>query len=750
MNVKNLVGKVPGVRKIKKAIFGSSITNDTHVKYYTPDEREMPSIPTSASLKERFANSFITNKVDTFILYRIIGNDLIPRHAKGQSRKNLAFILKHEAEFENCEKRFIVNRIVDSEEELEIIKMLEEQGMPYLHIPFDKQTYHSIPLDIEGIPEEYLPYTQKFSKLSESQKSRIFMRLYRYKNNYIMNNNGARNAALQEGKSLAKWIMPWDGNCFITKEAWQNIIDDIAARSEYPYFIVPMVRLTNNDSLFEEDFVPDPKEEPQIAFRCDSTEEFSSEYYYGRRPKVELFWRLGVAGPWDRWAIEPWDLECPPYSPDFGAFARAGWVARLFSGQAHLENTPKGLIDRGVARNNAIRGLLDHLDVCGLKSHDKKVPCFIDTNSLSDQVHQDILGKELKSVATKALERGPYSVIDKTTLPPSKDPKDYWHPAPYYWPNPIPIPGLPYVPRDGQRVPGTRLYEPMSDNYDRTRLQRLFDDTFVLALAGTFENNYKYDQHAVQLVRAWFIDPDTSMNPHLRYAQVRRGWNDNQGSSSGIIEAKDFYFFLDGVRLLESRGAFSQEESTQLRKWLGQYLEWLRTSPQGIKERAATNNHGTYYDLQVGAIAAFLGEFQLLRETFLDSRCRIVKQFTADGMQPEEMKRTTTAHYCCFNLQGWVNLAQLAESCGEDLWSFKGPEGQSLRKGIEWLLPFIEKDWPYQQINEFDKKRLYPLYFTYLKYYGEFPSIANINPPPKQDIKTIFFPHDAIRPFWQL
>ncbi|APX92951.1 hypothetical protein BWR19_08415 [Halomonas sp. 1513] len=356
----------------------------------------------------------------------------------------------------------------------------------------------------------------------------------------------------------------------------------------------------------------------------------------------------------------------------------------------------------------------------------------------------------LKESAESSVFRGPYTVVDKKTLPPSKNPHDYWHPAPYYWPFPLPIPGLPYIPRDGKRVPGTRLYEPMSDNYDRTRLQCLFDDTTVLALAGEIFERKNFDEHAVALIRRWFLDPATAMTPHLKYAQVRRGWNRNQGTSSGIIETKDFYYFLDAVRYLEEREALSAKESGSFREWLGYFLRWLRTSRQGVKESSAKNNHGTYYDLQVGAIAAFLGEEKLLHEILIRSRSRIAQQFAPDGSQPEELKRTTTAHYCCFNLQGWIHLAQLGGAYGEGLWSFEGPEGQSIRKAMEWLLPYMEREWPYQQIDEFDRERFYPIYYAYLEQYGEPPGVDGSKVPPKEQIKPLFFPHDGIRPFWQL
>src|SRR5690606_32334685 len=40
---------------------------------------------------------------DTFVLYRIIGNDLPPRHKRGQAIANLRFILEHEPALAGCE-----------------------------------------------------------------------------------------------------------------------------------------------------------------------------------------------------------------------------------------------------------------------------------------------------------------------------------------------------------------------------------------------------------------------------------------------------------------------------------------------------------------------------------------------------------------------------------------------------------------------------------------------------------------------
>lgn len=697
---------------------------------------------------------------DTFVLYRIIGNDLPPRHAKGQSRENLTFILENEPEHPACEKRFVVNRIVNPDEERAVLELLEKARAGYIHIPFDSGEYRRLQWDVEGVPVEYAPWTKRFMHLTDDNQGQVLMRLYSHKNQYVMNNNGARNAALREGRAIAKWVLPWDGNCFVTASAWREITAAVAAEPEVPYFIVPMARMADNDRLFEGDFRPDAGEEPQIAFRCDTSIEFDESYHYGRRPKVEMLWRLGVAGNWDDWSITPWDRPCPAYARDAGAYRAAGWVARLSSGKAHLEGQSDGgqaiptgtaIRERGFARVEAIKRLLDQLDdttVCPPPGLDRT----ISIRSLSDQGSRTgglHVVDRLREVADEALSRGPYSVVDKVTLPPSGNRHDYWHPAPYYWPHPLRIPGLPYVRRDGKRVPGTRLYEMLSEKYDRTRLQRLFDDTFVLALAWHSYREDRYGRHAAMLVRTWFLAPQTAMNPHLEYAQVRWGHNANTGSSSGIIEMKDLYYFLDAVKLLIGAGWLSAVDRAGLEDWFARYLHWIQSSTQGCEERAERENHGTYYDLQMLAIAAFLGDQRLARETLRDSRSRILQQVSTNGMQPQEMRRTNTAHYCCFNLQGWIHIAQVAEQYGEDLWTFQGSDGRGIRRAMEWMLPHIGRAWPYPQTEPFDSERLYPIYHVCRARYGEPAGVDGAYVPSLDEIKPLFHPHDGIMPFWQ-
>jgi hypothetical protein len=313
----------------------------------------------------RYRASSVTAEPDDFVLYRIIGNDLPPRHGMGQARRNLAFILEHEPDLPRCEKRFVVNRIVDAEEERRIEMLLEQAGVTYFRIPFSWAEYAQVPLDLAGVPEPYMPGSPRFDWLRSEQQERVRARLYRLKNNYAMNNNGARNAALEDGRSVAKWILPWDGNCFLSKQAYEEIREAVGTQPEVPYFLVRMVRLDDNKQALDSDVASRAVEEPQVVFRRDAAMRFDAAFPYGQRPKAELLWRLGVPGPWDEWDIEPWDLPCPDYGVDAAGFAWAGWVARLAAtvrDDGEEVNAEVDATARTQARTQAIVQFLNWLD----------------------------------------------------------------------------------------------------------------------------------------------------------------------------------------------------------------------------------------------------------------------------------------------------------------------------------------------------------------------------------------------------
>jgi hypothetical protein len=305
--------------------------------------------------------------------------------------------------------------------------------------------------------------------------------------------------------------------------------------------------------------------------------------------------------------------------------------------------------------------------------------------------------------ANRALSVAPISVMDKGVTPPSGDKHDYMSQAPYYWRDPSRPNGRPYIRRDGVRNPEIEQIT------DRENLERLERTTTALALAFYLTGREEYAQHAARLLRAWFLDPATRMNPHLRFGQGIPGRT--EGRSAGIIETRFLPTIIDAVMLLQSSPAWTGSDAQGLGDWMRAYLRWLLQSPLGREQARRGNNQETWTDVQVVALALYIGQPGIARQVLEDAKIDIAEEFQPDGRQPRELARATSWDYSVFDLTAFVHLAELGERVGVDLWNYRTEDGRSIRQGLEYLLPFAtgERRWPHEQITLLRPSALHPV-----------------------------------------
>lgn len=307
----------------------------------------------------------------------------------------------------------------------------------------------------------------------------------------------------------------------------------------------------------------------------------------------------------------------------------------------------------------------------------------------------------LTAKADQALEAEPLSVMIKTKIPASGDKHDYMSLARYFWPDPEKPDGLPYINRDGHSNPELK-------ELDRERLGETAERVTVLSLAYFFTRDEKYARKAVSLLRTWFLDEDTKMNPNLEYAQMIPGHNGGKGRCYGILDTYSFVQMLDAVALLEGSEAFDDEDSSALKSWFSELLDWILSSPQGREEAAAANNHGTAYDAQVIAFAIYAGREEIARKVIEEFPLRrIFTQIAPDGSQPHELSRTLAYHYSHYNLTHFIDVFLMAEKLSIDIDSALSEDGRSFYKALDFLVPYIAEDgqdrWPYEQIHGFEE-----------------------------------------------
>src|SRR6266853_183443 len=220
----------------------------------------------------------------------------------------------------------------------------------------------------------------------------------------------------------------------------------------------------------------------------------------------------------------------------------------------------------------------------------------------------------LEADARQALQQKPLSVITKAVTPPSGDKHDYMSQAPYFWPDPKSPNGLPYIRRDGERNPEINKIT------DHRSLDQLESSVETLALAYYFKGDEAYAAKAAQLLRAFFLDTATRMNPNLQYAQFIPGVNTGRGI--GLIETRGLTQIVDAIGLLAGAKALTEADRRGLEDWYAKFLQWMLESKNGRDEAAAKNNHGTYYDVQVTSFALFLGKTDLARSILETARTK--------------------------------------------------------------------------------------------------------------------------------
>lgn len=265
---------------------------------------------------------------------------------------------------------------------------------------------------------------------------------------------------------------------------------------------------------------------------------------------------------------------------------------------------------------------------------------------------------------------------------------DFYSNGDYWWPNPQTTNGLPYVQRDGQTNP---------DNFiaHRQALRQLSDAVAALGAAYKITGEDRYAKKSAELLRVFFLDDATRMNPKLQYAQAIPGVSSGRGT--GIIDTLHLIEIPQAVEALEKSPLFGPEIAEGLKKWFTDYVAWMTTSKNGQDEAKAGNNHAVAFWLQVAVFAKFTGEEKELAE------CRrrftevfVPVQMAADGSFPAELRRTKPYGYSIFQLDNLVTLCQVLSTKENDLWKFRLPDGRNIRQAVEFMYPYLadKSKWP--------------------------------------------------------
>lgn len=289
-----------------------------------------------------------------------------------------------------------------------------------------------------------------------------------------------------------------------------------------------------------------------------------------------------------------------------------------------------------------------------------------------------VLKKQTLAEADWALQQQPVTVTAETSDRSAGGKHDFYSEGDYWWPNPEDA-NAPYIQKDGLTNP---------DNFVVHRLAMIRFNKIVGALASAYKitGEKKYVLQAVKHLKAWFTNPETAMNPNLEFAQAIKGRF--TGRAIGIIDTIHLLDVAQGTLVMQNN--INAKDLNAIKKWFADYLKWLMTSKNGIDEMNAKNNHGTCFTLQIAGFAKLTDNKELLN--FASDRFKTVllsNQMATDGSFPFEMARTKPYGYAIFNLDAMTILCQIVSTPKNDLFNYVTTDGKSIKKGIEFLQPFI-------------------------------------------------------------
>ncbi|MCC5927341.1 MAG: alginate lyase family protein [Bacteroidetes bacterium] len=312
--------------------------------------------------------------------------------------------------------------------------------------------------------------------------------------------------------------------------------------------------------------------------------------------------------------------------------------------------------------------------------------------SIQDAVVEVIVEAERQRVIESAdafLAAEPVTVTASSSERSAGGLHDYFSEGTYWWPDPD-NPGGPYIRRDGIVNPDNFV-----DHLDA--MKRLSTISGTLTAAYLLTGDQRYAEHAMRHLNAWFVNPDTKMNPHLRYAQAITGRVTGRGI--GIIDTVHLIDVAQAANILAQSPYVSQFDIEAIKTWFNAYTVWLKTHPYGIEEMNWRNNHGTWWHAQVAAFASLTGDEESLE--FVRERTKsilIPNQMSDDGSFHYELERTRPYAYSFFNINGMVLLAHILEIEGLGIWDFELEDGRGMKKAVDFIHHYTrhKEEWPFE------------------------------------------------------
>jgi hypothetical protein len=151
-------------------------------------------------------------------------------------------------------------------------------------------------------------------------------------------------------------------------------------------------------------------------------------------------------------------------------------------------------------------------------------------------------------------------------------------------------------------------------------------------------------------------------------------------------------------------------ENKRISSWLKRTAQAELDAPYNRPGRAtATNNWHSHRLKIVGEIAYAIRDVALERYCIAELKAQIGRNLRPDGASDDFLTRDAL-HYHVYDLEPLLKLSiVLKRATGVDYYSYESPSGSSIKKSVNWLLPYLDGRKTHAEfVNstvEFDRRR---------------------------------------------
>lgn len=261
--------------------------------------------------------------------------------------------------------------------------------------------------------------------------------------------------------------------------------------------------------------------------------------------------------------------------------------------------------------------------------------------------------------------------------------------------------GLPWASHNGFNWPGAQI--------DRGAIDGVWENVIPLVLGWWYTTpptesgiadvpvgaiSTVYFTRAAHILRVWFLDSRTKMNPNLNFADTYPGTGVGVG---GTVNAARVHIALDMILLMEAGDVEQQiwtaQDRAGMRTWVREFLSWWRTSPPGKGAHNILQNIGTSWSLNAIAMALYIGDKAVATEIATeDLRWRVSLAVNAKGEVWRELNHNAGSYsYVIGHLKELLDIAALGDRTdfGVDLWNYRANSSVgSIKLALEWMAPY--------------------------------------------------------------